>query len=99
MMDRRKKIINASVSTSIEKLLGQARKAYDPADPSRSKRYVGMAFDLLKKNKVRLPRELRNSFCRKCRSIWIPGQTVTVYYDTKTDALRVRCSCGFSKRL
>jgi ribonuclease P protein subunit RPR2 len=98
MDSRRKNIIKSSVQSSIEKLLGEARKAY-PASPGRSIRYVGMAFDLLKKNKVKLPRELRNSFCRKCHLIWIPGKTVTVYYDKKTDALRVKCSCGFSKRL
>ncbi|HSB46486.1 MAG TPA: hypothetical protein VLD37_00615 [Candidatus Bilamarchaeum sp.] len=98
MHDRRKKNINASVSSSISKLLEEARKAY-PGSPGRSKRYVEMAFDLLKKNKVRLPREMRNSFCRKCFTIWIPGKTVTVFFDKKTDALRVKCGCGFSKRL
>jgi RNase P subunit RPR2 len=98
MDHRRKKLINSSVSASIDKLLREARKAFE-TDPGRSKRYVGMAFDLLKKNKVKLPRELSNSFCRKCHLIWIPGKTVTAYYDKKSDALRVRCSCGFSKRL
>jgi ribonuclease P protein subunit RPR2 len=98
MDSRRKNIIKSSVRSSIEKLLGEARKSFG-SDPVRSKRYVGMAFELLKKNKVRLPRELSNSFCRKCHSVWIPGKSVTVYYDKKTDALRVRCTCGFSKRL
>jgi ribonuclease P protein subunit RPR2 len=83
----------------MEKLLEQARSAYGSGDPERSKRYVRMAFDLLKKNKVRLPRELRNSFCRKCMLIWIPGKTATVSFDRMNGCLRVRCQCGHSKRL
>jgi len=99
MQSSRKSIIKSSVRSSIARLLEQARKAASGAKPERSKRYVDMAFDLLKKNKVKLPKELRNSFCRKCHLVWIPGQTMTAYYDRKTDCLRVRCSCGFSKRL
>ena len=99
MDSRRKNIIKSSVRTSIEKLLGQARKAYQSGNEERSRRYVRMSFDLLKKNKVSLPRELRNSFCRKCMLIWLPGDTVKVYFDRKNGCLRVRCRCGHSKRL
>jgi ribonuclease P protein subunit RPR2 len=99
MKDRRKKLINSSVRSSIEQLLEQSRKAYSAGNAARSKRYVKMAFELLKKHRIRLPKELKNSFCRKCHAIWIPEKTVSVYYDRKTDALRVRCGCGFSKRL
>ncbi|MEW6748303.1 MAG: hypothetical protein AB1295_01195 [Candidatus Micrarchaeota archaeon] len=98
MHSKRKTIIKSSVITSIRKLLDQARKAASKS-PARSKRYVDMAFDLLKKNKVRLPKELRNSFCRKCHLIWIPAKTMTAYYDKKNDCLRVRCRCGATKRL
>lgn len=83
----------------MEKLLDQARGAYLEGKEERSKRYVRMAFDLLKKNKVRLPKELRNSFCRKCMLIWIPGKTAKVSYDRMNGCLRVRCRCGHSKRL
>jgi len=98
MHSKRKNIIKSSVLTSIRKLLEQARKAASKS-PERSKRYVDMAFDLLKKNKVKLPKELRNSFCRKCHVIWIPGKTMTAYYDRKNDCLRVKCRCGATKRL
>jgi len=98
MHSKRKNIIKSSVRSSIEKLLEQARKAASKS-PERSKRYVDMAFDLMKKNKVKLPKELRNSFCRKCHVIWIPGKTMTAYYDRKNDCLRVKCRCGATKRL
>ncbi len=99
MDSRRKNIIKTSVRSSIERLLEQARKAYLAGNEERSRRYVRMAFDLLKKNKVKLPKEMRNSFCRKCMLIWIPGKTVTVSFDRKNACLRVRCRCGHSKRL
>jgi ribonuclease P protein subunit RPR2 len=96
---RRKKVIKASVRSSIDKLLALAKKSYDAGKKERSRRYVRMSMDLLKKHKVKLPKELKNSFCRKCLSVWIPGKTVTVYFDRKSDCLRVRCMCGYSKRL
>jgi ribonuclease P protein subunit RPR2 len=96
---RRKKIIKTSVRSSIEKLLDQARSSYDAGKGSRSTRYVEMAFELLKKHKVKLPKELRNSFCRKCMRIWVPGKTVRISYDRKQGYLRVRCKCGYTRRL
>jgi RNase P subunit RPR2 len=99
MQSSRKSIIKSSVRSSILRLLEQARKSATGGKAARSKRYVDMAFDLLKKNKIKLPNELRNSFCRKCHLVWVPGQTMTAYYDRKNDCLRVRCVCGFSKRL
>ncbi len=99
MQSSRKSLIKSSVRSSIEKLLGKARDAYSPSHPERSKRYVGMAFDLLKKHKTRLPKELRNSFCRKCHLIWIPGKSAKVAFDRKNLCLRIRCACGHSKRL
>ncbi len=97
---RRKKVIKASVRSSLEKLLSLATKSYEAGKEERSSRYVKMAMDLLKKHKIKLPKELKNSFCRKCMAIWIPGKTVIVAYDRKTDCLRVKCNlCGYSKRL
>lgn len=96
---RRKKIIKSSVRSSIDRLLDQAGKAYRAGKKERSKRYVKMALELLKKHKVRLPKELRNSFCRKCLVMWIPGDTAKVSFDRKLSCLRIRCGCGHAKRL
>jgi ribonuclease P protein subunit RPR2 len=99
MDTRRKKLIKSSVRESIAKLIEKARDAYKKKEPSKSKRYVKMAFDLLKKHKVRLPKELKNSFCRKCCLVWIPDKTVKVTYDSKNDCLRLTCKCGHTKRI
>lgn len=96
---RRKKVIKSSVLHSLERLLAEARKAHDAGSEERARRYVRMVLDLMKKHKAKLPRELRNSFCRKCGLLWIPGETVTITYDKKNACLRVRCSCGYAKRV
>ena len=99
MDNRRKKVIKSSVLSSIKRLIEQARTAYKEDETERSKKYVKMALDLLKKNKAKLPEELKNSFCKKCHLVWIPAKTVTVLYDKKENCLRLRCRCGYSKRL
>jgi RNase P subunit RPR2 len=96
---RRKKVIKSSVLHSMERLLAEARKAHDGGNEDRSRRYVHMVIDLLRKHKAKLPKELKNSFCRKCGRLWIPGDTVTVTYDKKNACLRVRCACGNTKRI
>ncbi len=99
MDNKRKRVIKSSVRSSIKELVGQAQKAYRQGKAERSARYIKMALDLVKKHKVRIPEELRNSFCRKCHVVWIPGKTVKVSYDRKNSCLRVKCKCGHSKRI
>ncbi|MBN1170144.1 hypothetical protein JXA56_03905 [Candidatus Micrarchaeota archaeon] len=96
MDTRRKKIIKTNVRSSVAQLIAKAQT--EPSE-SRSKRYVKMAVDLMKKNRISLPKELRNSFCRKCHVPWVLGETATASYDRKHDCLRVKCICGFSKRI
>ncbi len=99
MDNRQKKIIKSSTGLSIRKLVDQARHFHTNGQAERSKRYIKMTMDLLKKNKVKLPIDLKNSFCKKCFVIWIPGQTVIIAYDKKNDCLRLSCKCGNSKRI
>ncbi len=99
MDSKRKKVIKSSVNESVKKLVSQAQKAFREGKEERSKRYIKMALDLIKKHKAKLPSELKNSFCRKCHLVWIPKKTVIVSFDSKTHCLRVRCKCGHTKRI
>ncbi len=94
-----KKIIKQSAKASVKKLLDEARKAYAKGQKERSKKYVKMAHDLIKKNKIKLPEELRNSYCRKCFSLWVPGKTIKVTFDSRHNCLRITCKCGYTKRV
>ena len=94
-----KNIIKNAVSKSIEKLFDEANKEYKKGNVERSKRYIEMIMELVKKNKVRLPDKLRNAFCRKCHILWIPGETIKVVYDKRHNCLRIKCKCGYTKRV
>lgn len=94
-----KRIIKSSVLDSVKKLISEAGTAYKEGKRERSKRYIQMAMDLVKKHKVKVPEELANSFCRKCHAVWLPGDTVTVSFDKRHGCLRVTCACGYAKRL
>jgi RNase P subunit RPR2 len=99
MSKKPKTLLKSSVRESIRKLVLEATDVFRSGDEERSKRYVEMAMDLVKKHRMRLPADLRNSFCRKCHIIWFPGKTVTIYFDSKNNCLRARCRCGHSKRI
>jgi len=99
MAKGQKKLIKSSVRSSIAHLIEQAESAWKRNQPERSKRYVGMAMDLVKKHKVRLSKEQRNKFCRKCHVWWVAGETLKLVYDQKHHLIRLKCQCGHSKRL
>ncbi len=100
MEHRRKKIIKQSVRETVTKLLDEAQKEYRKGNRERSERHVKMAMYHIKKHKVSVPKEYRNTFCRKCRIVWIPSKTARVYFDRMHGCLRIECMrCGFSKRL
>ncbi len=99
MSKKPKTLIKSSVRDSIRKLVSEAEEVFQKGNEERSKRYVGMAMELVKKHRIRLPDNLRNSFCRKCHIIWVPGKTVRITYDSKNDCLRAKCRCSYSKRI
>ena len=60
-------------------------------DQGLSRNYVKRAFDIKKKFRVKISRETKFSFCRKCLCPWIPGKTVSVTFDKRNK--RVVYSC------
>lgn len=100
MDNRQKRFIKSASTLSAKKLIDEARLALLGKKPERAARYVRMAWELIKKNKVNLPTDYKNSFCRKCLTVWVPSETATVYFDKKNNCLRIKCKkCGFSKRV
>ncbi|MEM2908809.1 MAG: hypothetical protein QXT05_02235 [Candidatus Bilamarchaeaceae archaeon] len=100
MKFKRKRLIKRVASQSVINLIDESHDAYLTGKIERAARYIRMAWELLKKNKTRLPKEYRNAFCRKCLTPWIPGETATVKFDRMHNCLRIKCrKCGFEKRL
>jgi len=61
----------------IEKLLNLAAEAQEK-NPELARRYVELAWKIKMRYTVRLPKDLKRKFCKKCLSVWIPGKTVRV---------------------
>jgi len=99
MVKGQKGLIKASVRQSIAALLKDAESAWTLKKPERSKRYAQMAMDLVRKHKVRLTKEQKGLFCRKCLVWWVPGGTVKLVYDKRHHLIRAICQCGHSKRI
>ncbi|MFH1224405.1 MAG: ribonuclease P [Candidatus Diapherotrites archaeon] len=53
----------------MRRLFELAEKEFEK-HPERSKRYVHLARELGKRNRVPIPRELKKRFCRKCGAYW-----------------------------
>ena len=79
------------MAEDIELLIKEAEK-----DPQRAKTYLKMAWDLVKKNKVRLTKEQKKKFCKKCFTLWIPGE---VKIRKKGNLTEYSCKCGFKKKI
>jgi len=59
--------------------------------PERSRRYVQLARKIGLRYNVRLPKEIKRKFCRKCDSLLLPGRSCTVRLDSKKRALTIKC--------
>jgi len=92
MRSSRKRFLRSVVADDIEILIGEAEK-----DPSRAKTYLKMAWELVKRNKVRLTKEQKIKFCKRCFILWTPGKTVKI--EKKGKLAEYECKCGFKKKM
>lgn len=83
----------ALAKAEIGRFLLLARKIYE-VNPCLSRLYVHYAFYLVKRTKVRLSREEKRLFCRKCFTPWIEGKTL------KVEGRNYIClNCGYKRKL
>ncbi|MEM4272346.1 MAG: hypothetical protein QXH30_02055 [Candidatus Bilamarchaeaceae archaeon] len=99
-MDKRsKRVIKATVQSRIGELLHEARLSFR-AHPERSQRYISLIWKLVQKYKIRLTKEEKLSFCKRCLSLWVPGKTVQIAFDQRRHSIAYRCKkCGFSRKM
>jgi ribonuclease P protein subunit RPR2 len=70
-----------------------------PEHKDRSNRYVELARKIGMKYKVRIPRELKRKFCRKCYAYIKPGVNCKVTIDSQKKYVEYKCEeCGHVKR-
>ena len=69
-------------------------------DEGLARRYVYLALRLASKARIRIPRDLRRKFCRKCYTPLIPGFTARYRIRSRREKhLVVTClRCGYIRR-
>jgi ribonuclease P protein subunit RPR2 len=76
----------------IEILFDRAREFF-PENPRWSDRCVDLARRIAMRQRVRIPRDLRMRFCRRCSAYLVPGSTVRVrVHRGKVVMTCLRCS-------
>jgi len=80
-------------------LFRQAEKAMENRENLLAKRYVRLALKIGMRLKVRIPRELKRKYCKKCGIFWVPGRTVRVRTKKKEKHIVFTClECGAIRR-
>lgn len=94
---KRKKIIKSISKERISILLDNAFKIIEKNE-ERAIRYIKLAFSIVKKNKVKLSKEQKIRFCRKCFIPWIFPKNVKIFFDHNNKRILYKCKkCGFKK--
>ena len=58
------------------------------------KYYVGLAWKLLMKYKVKLPKKEKLRFCKHCKGYFVHGKNVKVRQNTDKKLMEYLCNCG-----
>ena len=78
----------------IERLFTLASEEFKN-NPDRSGKYIEMARKIGKRYNVRLTKEQKRSFCKKCNQLLIPSRTSTFELDSKKKLIIIKClNCG-----
>ncbi|MEW6528803.1 MAG: hypothetical protein AB1391_02860 [Candidatus Micrarchaeota archaeon] len=95
----RKDSIKKICEERIAVLFNEAQRTF-AYHPERSKRYMQLVFAIVHKNKVKLTKEQKLSFCRKCFFFWRPGKSVSIDFDNKNKRIMYKCnSCGYVRKI
>ena len=92
----KKGIIKLNIFSSVLRLIIESKKAYIKNDNQKSRKYIKMANELIKKNRIRIDREIRSNYCKKCFFLLTKNRALVIY-DWKNKFLRVFCICGGKK--
>ena len=74
----------------IERLFTLAKEELKKS-PERSRSYVELARKIGKRYNVRLTKEQKRGFCKKCNQLLIPGKTSKVEFDRTRKLKIIKC--------
>jgi ribonuclease P protein subunit RPR2 len=67
--------------------------------PERSRRYISLARKLSTRYNFRMNKKIKNRFCKKCDSLFIPGYNVKVKLNSREGIVEYHCNCGVVKNI
>ena len=88
----KKSEVKKIVKRRIHNLLELARK-----NPENATKYVQIAWKLKISNKIKLNKNTKLQFCKKCHTVWIPGKTVKVRIIN--GFVTYICNCGYMRKV
>lgn len=59
--------------------------------PDRARRYIQLLRKIGLRYNIRLPKEMKRSFCKNCNSLLIPGISSEIRLNKKTKTVNIKC--------
>ena len=88
------------IQQRMRELIELAIKSWKNGDKDLARRYVYIIKKYSEKNKVKIPKDVKLKFCKKCLTPWIPGETVRIRLSRRGKYLIYEClNCGYKKRI
>lgn len=79
-------------------LIDEAEKMLDK-NKDISRNYIKRAWTIKLRFKLKLSKELKTSFCKKCFTVWILGKTLQINFNQREHIIEYICKeCGYKKR-
>ena len=98
MKKKQKEEANKIAKERVDKLFDLAEKAAVDGEPERADRYIEMAWKIKLKFRLKLTKEQKRLFCRKCLKFLLEGKTGR--YRTQEGTLIIEClNCGEIQRI
>ncbi|MCC7552107.1 hypothetical protein KO317_00380 [Candidatus Micrarchaeota archaeon] len=82
----------------IEILFKLAQEEFDK-HPERSKRYLELVDKIRTKVNLRLTKEQKKLFCKKCHTLWIKGKTLEIKKCAKLPDIYICKACDTERKL
>jgi len=66
-----------------------------PKDPELARRYVKLIKELGRHYRIKIPKEIKHSICKKCNGLLVPGRNVLVRLASSKGFVVYKClNCG-----
>ncbi len=89
----RREIAKKIAKKRVEILFSLARKRIDEGELNYARKYIQLAKRIAMKAQIKIPKELKQNFCKNCYLLLIPGKTCKVR-KTKNKLTKICLNCG-----